>query len=246
LSLVGRVAVVTGASRGIGRETARTLASRGAKVACIATTDANGARVAQEIMDDGGEAVGIGCDVSSGADVKDALAKVQESLGAPDILVNNAGITKDALLVRMDEADWDDVLRVNLRGAFLMTKAVARGMMKARWGRIVNVTSVVGMGGAAGQANYAASKAGLIGLTKSVARELGSRGITCNAVAPGFIETDMTGGLPEETRAQAIAAAPAGRLGTPGDVAGVIAFLVSDEAAFVTGQTIVVDGGLTL
>ncbi len=238
----GRVVVVTGASRGIGREVAVRFGAEGALVACLATTLANAEATASLIPG----ARAYACDVGDSAQVEAVFSQVEADLGVVQILVNNAGVTRDTLLLRMKDDDWDRVLTVNLRGAFLCTRAVTKGMMKARWGRVVNVTSIVGLGGAAGQANYAASKAGLIGLTKSVAKELGARGVTCNAVAPGFIETDMTADLPAEFRDQVVKTAPLGRLGTPGDIAGAVLFLASEEAAYVTGQTLVVDGGLTL
>ncbi|MBS1724594.1 MAG: 3-oxoacyl-[acyl-carrier-protein] reductase [Armatimonadetes bacterium] len=237
----GKVVVVTGGSRGIGKEIAARFAAEGAKVAVIATTQSNADKTAGEI---GGK--GYACNIGDSAQVDATFTTIESDLGTPSILVNNAGVTRDTLMMRMSEEDWDTVLDVNLKGAFLCSKAVMRGMMKARWGRIVNVTSIVGIGGAAGQANYAASKAGLIGLTKSIAKELGSRGITCNAVAPGFIETDMTHELPEEFREFVVKKAPAGRLGAAADVAAAVLFLASEDAAYMTGQTLVVDGGLTL
>jgi 3-oxoacyl-[acyl-carrier protein] reductase len=236
-----RVAVVTGASRGIGAAVAAALAADGLAVACIATTEEGAAEAARRT---GAGAAGFACDVSDSEQVRGCHARVVEALGVPTVLVNNAGVTRDALLVRTSDEDWDKVLDVNLKGSFLWSRACAGGMMKARWGRIVNVGSVVGLVGAAGQANYAASKAGLFGLTKAIAKELGARGVTCNLVAPGFIETDMTQGLSEELRAKAAASTPLGRLGTPDDVAGVVRFLASDAAGFVTGQAIAVDGGM--
>ena len=244
-SFEGRVVAVTGASRGIGREIAVQFAEAGAKVAVIATTLAN-AQSTVEIIDNRQSTIAVACDVSDVASVETAFKQIESELGLVEILVNNAGVTRDTLMMRMSEEDWDKVLDVNLKGAWNCTKAVMRGMMKARWGRIINVTSIVGLGGAAGQANYAASKAGLIGLTKSTAKELGSRGITCNAVAPGFIETDMTVDLPEEFRDHVVKTAPAGRLGTPADIAAAALFLATENASYMTGQTLVVDGGLTL
>jgi 3-oxoacyl-[acyl-carrier protein] reductase len=238
-----RVVIVTGASRGIGREIAKTFASEGAKVACVATSLSNAESTSSEI---GSRAKPFACDVSDEAAVERLFAEIQDGLGTPQVLVNNAGITRDTLLIRMKDEDWDRVMDVNLKGAFHCIRAAARPMMKARCGRIVNVSSVIGQVGAAGQANYAASKAGLFGLTKSVAKELGSRGITCNAVAPGFIETDMTENLPPEFREHVAKTAPAGRLGSPADVASAVLFLASEEAAYITGQTLTVDGGLTL
>lgn len=243
MSFQDRVVVVTGASRGIGRAIAEAFARQGAKVACVATTLPNAQATVDAI---GGEAKAYACDVSDVEQVEKTFATISEELGTPYVLVNNAGITRDTLLVRMKDEDWDRVLDVNLKGAFLCTRAVAKTMMKARAGRIVNVSSIVGQGGNAGQANYAASKAGLFGLTMSVAKELGSRGVTCNAVAPGFIETEMTHGLSDEFKAHVQKTAPAGRLGTPEDIAGAVVFLASDAAAYITGQTLTVDGGLTL
>jgi 3-oxoacyl-[acyl-carrier protein] reductase len=184
--------------------------------------------------------------VSNAESVEALFAKVQEELGTPHVLVNNAGITRDTLLIRMKDEDWDRVIEVNLKGAFLCIKAVTRSMMKARTGRIVNIGSIIGTTGAAGQANYAAAKAGLIGLSKSIAKELGGRGITCNTVAPGFIETEMTHGLPTEMKENVLKSTPAGRLGQGTDIAAAVLFLASDEASFITGQTLTVDGGLTL
>jgi 3-oxoacyl-[acyl-carrier protein] reductase len=238
-----QVVVVTGASRGIGKGLAEAFAKEGAKVACVATTEAGANATASAI---GAGAKGYPCDVSDSAAVETLFNSIQEDLGTPSVLVNNAGLARDTLIIRMKDEDWDKVIDVNLKGTFLCIRAVTRAMMKDRYGRIVNMSSVIGQTGAAGQANYAASKAGIIGLTKSVAKELGSRGITCNAIAPGFIETDMTENLPAEMREQVVKMAPAGRLGTPEDVAAVVLFLASKEAAYVTGQTITVDGGLTL
>jgi 3-oxoacyl-[acyl-carrier protein] reductase len=246
MSFDGKVAVVTGASRGIGREIAMHFAAKDAKVVCLATTEDGANRTAGDIYAANGKAFPFACDVSDTEQVERLFEKITQEIGTPAILVNNAGVTRDTLMLRMKDEDWDKVIDVNLKGAFLCIRAVSRAMMKARYGRIINISSVVGLGGAAGQANYAASKAGLIGLTKSVAKELGSRGITCNAVAPGFIETDMTGDLPAEFREYVTKNAPAGRLGTPTDIAPAVAFLASEEAGYITGQTLVVDGGLTL
>lgn len=237
----GKVVVVTGASRGIGKEMAVQFAAQGASVACVATSLAGASATAEAI---GGK--GYACDISDSAAVDALIESIVSEMGTPAVLVNNAGITRDTLMMRMKDEDWDRVIDVNLKGAFLTSRAIARPMMKARYGRIVNITSVVGLGGAPGQTNYAAAKAGLIGLTKSVAKELGSRNITCNAVAPGYIQTDMTDELPEEFREQVIKMAPAGRLGAPADIAPAVLFLASEEASYITGQVLVVDGGLTL
>lgn len=235
--------MVTGASRGIGREIARAFAKEGAKVACVATTEAGAQATADEI---GNGAVAFACDISDAASVEALFSSIDKSVGTPHVLVNNAGITRDTLLLRMKEEDWDRVLDVNLKGAFLCTKAVARPMMKARYGRIVNIGSIIGSIGNAGQANYAAAKAGLIGFSKTIAKEFGSRGITCNVVAPGFIETEMTEHLPAEMRDWVLKTAPAGRLGSVGDVTSAVLFLASEESGYITGQTMTVDGGLTL
>ncbi len=243
IDLGGRVAVVTGGSRGIGLAVAGRLYSQGASVALMAR-DGERARAAAAAFSGQRRAIGVQADVADVAQAESAVATIEEELGPIDILVNNAGITKDGLLVRMSYDDWDAVLDVNLRGAFAMTKAVARGMMKRRWGRIINITSVVGLTGNRGQANYAASKAGLIGLTKAVAKELASRNILVNAIAPGFIDTDMTRALPEEARGALLAQIPLGRLGSAGEVAGAVLFLASDLANYITGQVLVVDGGM--
>lgn len=246
MNFEGQVVMVTGASRGIGRAIAEAFAASGAQVACVATTEAGAQATADAVRAAGGIAEAFACDVSDAASVEALFEAVGARLGAPSVLVNNAGIARDTLLLRMSDDDWDRVLDVNLKGAYLCSKAAIRPMMKARYGRIVNVSSIIGLGGGAGQANYAASKAGLIGLTKSIAKELGGRGVTCNAVAPGFIETDMTAELPQEMRDGVVRNAPAGRLGTPEDLAPAVLFLASREAAYITGQTLVVDGGLTL
>ncbi len=246
MSFEGKVVVVTGASRGIGREIALAFARKGATVACVATSEAGASGSVQAIEAEAGKAKAYACDVSDSTAVDALFNRIQADLGTPAVLVNNAGINRDTLLMRMKDDDWDRVIDVNLKGSFNCIRAVTRGMMKARYGRIVNISSVVGQTGAAGQANYAASKAGLFGLTMSVAKELGSRGITCNAVAPGFIETDMTETLPAEMRESVIKTAPAGRLGLPGDIAPAVVFLASEEAGYITGQTLTVDGGLTL
>lgn len=238
-----QIVVVTGASRGIGKELARAFAAEGAKVACVATTLAGAEASANEL---GNGAKGFGCDVSDVESVTALVEAVTESMGTPSVLVNNAGITRDTLMLRMKDDDWDRVLDVNLKGAFLLIRGFSKTMMKARYGRIVNLSSVIGLHGGTGQANYAASKAGLIGLTMSVAKEYGSRNITCNAVAPGFIESDMTHDLPEEFKNDVIKRAPAGRLGLASDISPAVLFLASAEAAYITGQTLTVDGGLML
>jgi 3-oxoacyl-[acyl-carrier protein] reductase len=239
-----QLVIVTGASRGIGKAIAKAFASAGANVACVATSVQGAAKTSNEIIRSGGKASSYACDVGDSVSVEAFVSEVTNDHGTPSVLINNAGIAADNLMMRMKDEDWDRVLDVNLKGAFLLIRALSRQMMKARYGRIVNISSVVGLHGAAGQSNYAAAKAGLIGLTMSVAKELGSRGITCNAVAPGFIQTDMTGELPEEFKAHVEKSAPAGRLGTSEDIAPVVLFLASKEAAYITGQTITVDGGL--
>lgn len=238
-----QVVIVTGASRGIGKSLAAAFAAEGAKVACVATTESGANATANEI---GNGAKGFACDVSSSESVDALIEAVIADLGTPSVLVNNAGITKDTLMLRMKDDDWDRVIDVNLKGAFNCIRAIAKPMMKARYGRIVNITSVIGLHGGAGQVNYSASKAGLLGITMSVAKELGSRGITCNAIAPGFIESDMTETLPEEFKEEVIKKAPAGRLGRPEDIAPAVLFLASKDSAYVTGQCLTVDGGLFL
>jgi 3-oxoacyl-[acyl-carrier protein] reductase len=243
IDLTGRVAFVTGSTRGIGHAVARALRDAGARVAIMGRD----ATRAQEVAAGIGEGtIGVGCDVASESDVTAAITAAEAALGPIDILVNNAGLTRDNILLRLTAADWNAVLSANLTGAFYTTRAVIKGMMKRRWGRIVNITSIVGITGNKGQANYAASKAGLIGFTKSVAKEYASRGILANCVAPGFIETDMTSGLPEEARASLLEDIALGRMGRPEDVAGAVLFLASDLAGYVTGQVLVVDGGMVI
>ena len=241
--LEGQVAVVTGGSRGIGRAIAGELSKAGASVAVVARS----LEGAQETVDGlAGRSTALTCDVADPAQCADLVNSVQEQLGPIEILVNNAGITRDNILVRLKDEDWDAVMNTNLRGAFNTTRAVARGMMKRRSGRIINIASVVGLTGNRGQANYAASKAGLIGFTKSVALELAARGILANVVAPGFIETDMTAELPDEAREVLFERISLGRFGTPNDVAGAVRFLAGPAAAYITGQVLVVDGGMVM
>ena len=242
IDLTGKVALVTGSTRGIGRAIANTLAECGAIVAIVGRDQSNADSVAAEIPG----ARGFACDVSEPLQIVALVEAVEKHFGSCDILVNNAGITKDNLMLRMKDEDWDAVLDANLRSAFVASRAVSRGMMKRRWGRIVNITSVVGLMGNKGQANYAASKAGLIGLTKSVAKELASRNILCNAVAPGFIETEMTAAMTPEAKAALSGQIPLERLGAPGDIAATVAFLSSEYASYITGQVLVVDGGLAM
>lgn len=242
IDLTGKSALVTGSTRGIGRAIAGTLAACGAKVAVVGRDKTKADAVSAELKD----SRGFACDVAVPADVLKLVEDVEKEFGAIDILVNNAGITKDNLMLRLKDEDWDTVLDSNLRSAFLAIRAASRGMMKRRWGRIVNISSVVGLMGNKGQTNYAASKAGLIGLTKSVAKELASRNILCNAIAPGFIETDMTAAMAEEARTALMAQIPLARLGTPADIAWTAAFLCSEYASYITGQVLVVDGGLVM
>jgi len=245
-NLAGQVAIVTGAAQGLGREISKALAVSGAKVACVdVNLEALGKTVGQ-IVDAGGIARAFSCDVTDGRRVAEVVGEVVEHWGGLQILVNNAGITRDGLVMRIKDDQWDSVININLRGTSLFIRAASRPMMKGRRGRIINIASVSGLMGNPGQANYSASKAGVIGLTRTVARELAGRNITVNAVAPGFIATDMTAKMGEEILAQAAKQIPLGRLGQPQDVADAVLFLASDAASFITGHVLTVDGGLTV
>ena len=242
LDLNGRVALITGASRGIGKAIAEAFANAGTHVVCVSRSAAD----VQAVADTLPNASAAACDVSSTAGFTDLINNIVGEHGRLDILVNNAGITRDGLIMRMKEDDWNMVLDINLKGAFNGIKAVTRTMMKQRSGRIINISSVVGLTGNAGQANYAASKAGLIGLTKSIAKELSSRGITVNCIAPGYIATDMTAELSDAVKEDLEKQIPLGRIGNPEDIANAVLFLASDEASYITGQTITVDGGIVM
>jgi 3-oxoacyl-[acyl-carrier protein] reductase len=246
MTLNGRIAVVTGASQGIGRACAIGLAKHGASVALVARNQQKLEEVANEIMGAGGRARVTTADIENEDQIKAAFKAIVADFGKIDILVNNAGIARDQLILRMKRTDWDTVLNTNLTSAYLCTQQAISSMLKQRWGRIINVTSVFGRTGQAGQANYAASKAGLIGLTMAVARELGSRNITCNAVAPGFIETAMTSVLSDDLKQSALKAIPLGRVGTPEEVAHCVAFLASEEAGYITGHVLNVNGGMLM
>ena len=241
-----KVAVITGASRGIGRSMAETYARAGAHVICVSRNEDALNVVADGIKSNGGSASVTAINVSNLEKFQNLIKDTTDTYGSVDILVNNAGITRDTLIVRMSEEDWDTVIDVNLKGAFNGIKAVTRTMMKQRFGRIINISSVVGLTGNAGQVNYAASKAGLIGLTKATAKEIGSRGITVNCIAPGYIATDMTGQMDDKAKDLLISQIPLGRIGSPDDIAATALFLASDEAGYITGQTFTVDGGMVM
>ena len=243
IEIPGKVALVTGGTRGIGLEICKACAGAGAKVALCARDAVKAEQTAGQL---GHDARGYGCDVSVASQVEGLAKAVEKDFGQIDVLVNNAGFTKDNLLFRLTEADWDAVNDANLKGAFLMTKFAARGMIKRRWGRVINITSVVGLNGNAGQSNYSASKAGIIGFTKSVAKELASRNVLVNAVAPGFVETELTHGISPEARKYFLDNIPLGRLGQASDIAAAVLFLASDLASYITGQVLVVDGGMVM
>jgi 3-oxoacyl-[acyl-carrier protein] reductase len=242
--MFNRVAFVTGASRGIGRAISLTLCRSGFDIVVASPEIEKNEEVAEEIRACSGEAMTLNLDVTSPESVKETFTKALQDKTRIDVLVNNAGVTRDGLAVRMKQSDWDLVMKINLTGAFLCAQAVLPGMMRNRWGRIVNISSVVGQAGQAGQANYAASKAGLIGMTKSLAQEMGSRGITVNAIAPGYIATDMTKDLPEELKQKMMASIPLARMGKPEDIAAAVKFLVSEDASYITGHVLAVNGGM--
>ncbi len=245
--LIGKTAIVTGASRGIGAEIAKHLAKEGARVVVnYSGSQAKAEEVVTEIIESGGDAFSIQASVSDTESVSTMVSETMSRFGSVDILVNNAGITRDNLLMRMKENEWDDVIDTNLKGVFICTKAVTRQMMKQRAGRIINISSIVGVSGNAGQANYVAAKAGVIGLTKTTAKELASRNINVNAIAPGFITTEMTDELPEEVKTQMLTQIPLAKLGNPQDVAKAVVFLASEDSNYITGQTLHVDGGMVM
>lgn len=244
MTMQDKVAIVTGASRGIGSAIAEALGAAGAVVVGTATTEKGAGAIKERLAEQGYSGTGMVLNVMEAQSVSDLLKAVQEQYGAPLVLINNAGITRDNLLMRMSEEEWSEVINTNLNAVFRLSKACLRGMMKARWGRIVNISSVVGSMGNAGQSNYAATKAGVAGFARALAREVGSRGITVNTVAPGFIDTDMTRDLAEAQKNQMLSQIPLGRLGDAGEIAGVVSFLASDAASYITGETIHVNGGM--
>ncbi len=244
MSFDGKVALVTGASRGIGAAIADTLGTAGATVVGTATSESGAAAISSRFQEKGLSGAGMPLDVTDAGSVSSLLSSIGEQFGTPQILVNNAGITKDNLLMRMSEEEWFDVVNTNLSAVYRLSKACLRGMMKARWGRIVNISSIVGQMGNAGQTNYSATKAGVMGFARSLAKEVGSRNVTVNSVAPGFIDTDMTKVLAEEQRASMLAAIPMARLGQPEEIANVVKFLCSDDASYITGETLHVNGGM--
>lgn len=244
--LAGKIALVTGASRGIGKAITLDLIAQGATVIGTATSDNGAQAISEYISQAGGQGKGLALNVTDAAQIEQVMAQLVKEFGTPTILVNNAGITRDNLLMRMKEDEWDDIIQTNLSSVYRMSKACLRGMMKAKQGRIISIASVVGVMGNAGQTNYAAAKAGIIGFSKSLAREVGSRGITVNTVAPGFIDTDMTRALPEEQRLALTQQIPLNRLGTPEDIAKTVTFLASEGGAYITGQTLNVNGGMVM
>ncbi len=244
MTLAGRVALVTGASRGIGRAILLGLARAGAVTVGTATSESGAAAISAALAEAGGQGRGMRLDVNDPAQTESVLGEIQRAYGDVLVLVNNAGVTRDNLLLRMKDEEWDAIMSTNLKSAYRLSKALLRGMMKARYGRIINITSVVGATGNAGQSNYAAAKAGLVGFSKSLAREVGSRNITVNCIAPGFIDTDMTRALPEEQRKALLGQIPLGRFGAPEDIAAAVIYLASESGAYVTGSTLHVNGGM--